>query len=133
MGSLLLTARSRAVRSTGGAILLFTLARIACGCRKDEPCLEDVTAAAGFPEDPPPYPDGRYQLPEISAGGIGLLDFDGDGDLDILQIVHPPPDRPSDPAPDRLFRQEAGGAFVEVPGAAGLNDPGYGNGVALGD
>ncbi len=65
------------------------------------------------------------------------MDYDTDGDLDIYQVCHcAPADRDQAfkaSAPNRLFRQESPGRFVEVPGAAGLDDPGYGHGCAVGD
>ena len=83
------------------------------------------------------WPDGKYFTPEISPGGVALFDYDNDGDLDIYQVCHAPAGDMPDPfdgaAPNRLFRQEAGGQFVEVPDAAGLADPGFGHGVAIGD
>lgn len=84
-----------------------------------------------------PWPDGVYLTPEITPGGVGLIDYDADGDLDIYQVRHGEPrEMPQSfklPAKNRLFRQEADGRFTEVEGAAGLDDPGYGHGCAMGD
>ena len=30
-----------------------------------------ISLAAGFVDQPPPYPDGRYMTPEITPGGVG--------------------------------------------------------------
>ena len=100
---------------------------------KDAPLLADVTAASGIPEPAGAWPDGRYRIHEITASGLALFDADGDGDLDALVVCHPPPGNPDAPAPDRLFRNGSGMRFEEVPGAAGLADPGHGNGAAVGD
>jgi len=103
--------------------------------------LTEVTAAVGLDEDPPRWPPGSYRIPEISPGGVALLDVNADGRLDIYRLVQPPPDPtlvdspapPRTPAPNRLWLQATSGRFEEVPGAAGLADPGYSNGVAIGD
>jgi hypothetical protein len=97
----------------------------------------EITAAAGFNENPAPYPDGTYMTPEITPGGVALFDYDNDGRLDVLVICHPPP-MPYEKmiqatAPNRLFKQQADGRFVEVPGAAGLAGKGFHHGVAIGD
>jgi hypothetical protein len=84
-------------------------------------------------DTPELWPDGTYALPEIMGGGVGLFDYDNDGDLDLLQSRFPPPDRPDAPAPNRLFQQQPGGTFLEVTATSGLGDPGYGQGVAVGD
>jgi len=102
-----------------------------------KPLFKEVTAELGFPEKPPTYPNGRFQTPEITPGGVALLDYNNDGRLDILVICHPPPMPHAEmiraTAPNRLFRQEADGKFVEVEGAAGLGGSGFHHGVAVGD
>ncbi len=99
--------------------------------------LVEVTADVGLPDQEAAWPDGFYLTPEITPGGVALFDYDQDGDLDIYQICHcrplPMPAAFRESAPNRLFRQNADGRFEEIPNAAGLDDPGYGHGAAIGD
>jgi hypothetical protein len=59
------------------------------------------------------------------GGGAALFDCDGDGDLDIYLT--------NGGSPNRLYRQEPGGRFVDATADTGLGDSGYGMGVAIGD
>lgn len=95
----------------------------------------EITGEAGFEQNPKPYPDGTFNTPEITPGGIALLDVENKGRLDILMICHPAPgpDQFKKTAPNRLFRQGADGTFTEVPNAGGLAGIGYHHGVAVGD
>jgi hypothetical protein len=95
----------------------------------------EVTSAVGLEEKPPFWPPGIFAVPELTPGGIALLDFDNDGRLDILVICHPPPsdDQFRKSMPNRLFRQTEDGKFVEVKGAAGLQGRGFHNAAAIGD
>ena len=77
------------------------------------------------------------QMPETMSGGVGLLDFDGDGWLDVYAIQggkFPPPPGPA-PFGDRLFRNRGDGRFVDVTVSSGLAKlpGGYGHGAAVGD
>ena len=99
----------------------------------DPPLFAEITAEAGLPAAPAPVPDGTWFLPEIMGGGVALFDADGDDDLDLLHVRSPAPGRPEDPAPNRFYRQEDNGRFTEAGAAAGLGDPGYGQGAAAGD
>ncbi len=84
----------------------------------------------------------QKQLPEASSGGVGLLDYDGDGRLDVYLVQggkFPPrgaePSTPILPQGDRLFRNRGDGTFEDVTRASGLAafPGGYGHGIAVGD
>ena len=63
---------------------------------------EDVTAASGLDFRAPLRPTGEYHFPEIMGAGGALLDYDGDGDLDVYLVqgaVLAPARRPSSEFP----------------------------------
>ena len=75
--------------------------------------------------------------PETMCGGVGLLDYDGDGWLDVY-AVQGGPFPPTDSARgdgDRLFRNRGDGTFEDATERAGIASfpRGYGHGVAVGD
>src|SRR5262249_19193716 len=78
-----------------------------------------------------------HQLPEQSGGGVGLLDYDGDGWLDVYCLQGGPfPPRPDRPPPsDLLFRNRGDGTFEDATACSGIAGlaRGYGHGVAVGD
>ncbi len=79
--------------------------------------------------------EGELQLPEIMGSGAALFDVEGDGDLDVY-LLNGARDLGRSPAPDgprnRLYLQQDG-RLVDASEGSGLDDPGYGMGVAVGD
>ncbi len=133
--------RSRAILRTGLALLM-----IVCGgCRQDaRPFLPKTQEPAGplaFRAEELPF---RYDRGETGAawpvettgGGVGLLDYDGDGRLDIF-FAQGGPLKPaaasSAPLADVLLHNLGGGRFEDVSSQVGLSAKGYGQGVAVAD
>jgi predicted Zn-dependent protease len=80
---------------------------------------------------------GRPLPPVTMSGGVGLLDYDGDGWLDVylVQGGQFPPDPQTPSTGDRLFRNLGAGRFEDVTASCGIGQmpKGYGHGVAVGD
>ena len=119
---------------------LFTAAMFldGCGRARDVDPFADGTDAAGLRFVHVAGAHGDYLLPEIIGPGVGLLDYDGDGRLDVLLVQGGELGARTDDAPGhRLFRNDTqvGGVlhFTDVTSAAGLEASGYGMGVATGD
>lgn len=76
----------------------------------------------------------QHYLPEIMGGGVGLLDFDQDGWLDIYFVQSGSLyTTDGESAGNRLFRNLGNGSFVDVSQNANVADIGYGMGCASGD
>ncbi|AMV38523.1 CRTAC1 family protein [Planctomyces sp. SH-PL62] len=78
---------------------------------------------------------GEKLLPETMGSGAAFLDYDGDGDQDLLLVNSSPwPGDQADPAPtQRLYRNDGRGKFEDVTRVSGLDKTFYGQGVAVGD
>ena len=82
---------------------------------------------------------GEYFFPEIMGSGVGLFDYDGDGDLDVYFLQGTMLDKAKKMAPsrNRLFRNDLNEKgelhFSDVTGEAGVGHQGYGMGIAVGD
>jgi thioredoxin-like negative regulator of GroEL len=120
----LLTARPRGARGLAPEVIA--------------PAFRDDAQKTGlhfvYENDPTPL----CRLPETMGGGIGLLDYDGDGWLDVYAVQGGMLSNETAPVAsaqgDRLFRNR-GGFFEDVTSSSGLAamPGGYGHGVAVGD
>jgi len=85
--------------------------------------------------------DGQFYLPEIMGSGVALIDYDNDGDLDVYMVqcrsLETPGAGNGNVPRNMLFRNDLvpGGSlkFVDAGREAGVDDGGYGMGVAVGD
>jgi enediyne biosynthesis protein E4 len=97
----------------------------------------DITDEAGidFVHENGAY--GDKLLPETMGGGCAFLDFDNDGDQDILLVNSrrwPWDSRPSKPpATLALYRNDGAGRYEDVTAAVGLDVSLYGMGAAVAD
>jgi hypothetical protein len=139
-------------------LLLFSLllGMAGCGESKREAALEkpkgpelfsDITAGSGIAFTHFNGMSGEYYLPEITGAGVALLDYNNDGNLDILVLQGAPlgtasfPNAPKEPCTARLYRSDPAAAanasrtlkWTDVTDASGLCSHGYGMGIAVGD
>jgi hypothetical protein len=117
----------------------------------DEPWFAEGAAAAGIDFVHFNGMSGEYYYPEIMAPGVGLLDYDNDGDLDLYLVqsqmlgkgksVKDALVPPKDPLTDRFYRNDLAVGpdgrrtlrFTDVTEQAGINVQTYGMGVAAAD
>ncbi len=97
---------------------------------------EEIAARAGlvFRADSCPTPNKNQ--PETMVAGVALLDYDGDGWLDVYLVngaAIPSLEKESPKYFNRLFRNNGGLTFTDVTEKAGVAGAGYGMGAAVGD
>jgi hypothetical protein len=101
-------------------------------------CFEDLASDAGIDFIWESGHTGDFLMPEIVGGGVALIDFDLDGDLDIYfvqggDIRAAWPDGAEGTAGNRLYQNNGSMDFTDVTETSGGGDRGYGMGVAVGD
>ncbi|MEJ2007524.1 MAG: CRTAC1 family protein [Acidobacteriota bacterium] len=97
---------------------------------------KEITRNSGVQsiEDSDPTPNKNQ--PETMVSGVGLIDYDNDGYLDIFFINGAAIPSLKKDAPkyyNRLFHNNHDGTFTDVTDKAGLRGEGYDMGVAIGD
>src|SRR5437016_5784066 len=98
------------------------------------PQFEDVAQKAGLTVPHISSPDKRY-IVESMSGGIGLMDCDNDGKLDIVTVNGSTVDRyrhGGDPL-ITLYHQDSDLKFSDITKSAGLTRKGWGMGIAVAD
>jgi enediyne biosynthesis protein E4 len=99
------------------------------------PHFEDIAQRAGLNVAHISSPDKRY-IVESMSGGVGLIDCDNDGKLDIIMVNGSTVERYRANGGDpmiTLFHQDAGLKFTDITRQAGLTRKGWGMGVAVAD
>src|SRR5215470_16782129 len=131
------SAMSRLILVIGAFIALTVTITVAVQAdRSSSIRFEDITARSGvdFVTDSSPTPNKNQ--PETMISGVGLIDYDNDGYLDIFFIngaAIPSLKKESPKYYNRLFHNNHDGTFTDVTEKAGLAGDGYDMGVAVGD
>ena len=102
--------------------------------RAQLPQFKEVSRAAGLTAPHISNPDKQY-IVESMSGGVGLIDCDNDGKLDIVVVNGSTIDhfrQGGDPM-ITLYHQDAGFKFSNITQPAGLTRKGWGMGVAVAD
>ncbi len=78
--------------------------------------------------------DDRKLFPTSFGSGVAMLDYDGDGRLDLYFATFAPMPARAGPRPtNKLYRNLGAGRFADVTAAAGLGFAGYCHGIVVGD
>jgi hypothetical protein len=119
------------------ALVAAALAPTACGPGPPVPepraLFTDVTPESGLALVLTAGGSEPRQIVEVKGGGLGLVDFDADGDLDVFAPNGATLEEPTRGAGARLFANDGGLRFHDATAEAELDWHGWGMGVAVGD
>lgn len=95
----------------------------------------DITTAAGIDFVHVNGSYGEKLMPETIGSGAAFIDYDNDGDQDLLLVNSGewPGREQGAPATPAFYRNDGRGGFEDVTQASGLAIHGYGMGAAVGD
>ncbi len=81
------------------------------------------------------HPSGNLFLGDTMGGGVGLIDFDEDGLVDVYFVAGCPLPIPPghDFTPNKLYRNRGDGTFEDATEKAGVAGHGYGMGCSVAD
>ena len=120
------------------ASAIFVLLAAACCAQTHSappiPRFEDVSRQAGLTVPHITSPDELYII-ESTSGGVGFIDCDNDGKLDIVTVNGSTVDRyrHGGDLMVTLYHQDADLKFTDITASAGLTRKGWGMGVAVAD
>ncbi len=121
-------------RTVLGLAALLVVAAGAAGAT-ERPRFVDVTEAAGIDFVHVHGGSGKRYLPETMGAGGAVLDFDGDGRMDLFLVQSGPlPGFQGESGGHALYRNLGDGRFADVSAESGLQArTGYGQGAVAGD
>jgi hypothetical protein len=121
----------RSARALRALVAAATTLLAAAACRRDAstptvPPLFRTRTQTGVDFVHDPGLSGRKLLIEINSGGVTLLDYDGDGDLDLFfpQGAPLPGYAGRGDFRDRLYRNDGAFRFTDVTAESGVSDAG---------
>ncbi|MHC5023111.1 MAG: CRTAC1 family protein [Planctomycetota bacterium] len=136
----------RSIRAGGLSAIVAMAAATIGGCRDRTPSpppapvatssplhLTDVTAESGLDFVTTSGRAPSTQIVEVKGGGLGLVDHDGDGDLDVFIPNGATLDDPERGPGCRLYENLGGLRFRDATQEAGLTHGRWSMGVAVGD
>jgi len=97
---------------------------------------QDIAQSAGITFVTNNSPTANRNEPETMGGGVALLDYDGDGYLDIYAVngaAIPSLKKEGTQYENKLYHNNGDGTFTDVTEKARLSGAGYNIGVAVGD
>jgi len=112
------------------------LAAACASSEKTEIRFEEIAQKSGLNFTTANSPTPNKNQIETMVAGVALLDYDGDGYLDIYLVngaAIPSLTKDSPAYSNRLFHNNRDGTFTDVTEKAGVAGAGYGMGVAVGD
>ncbi len=128
------------ILGVAGVVLLFVPVKRASSssgsvAANDESWFRDVADECGIRFEFQSGQTGeKYYMPETMGGGVAMVDYNGDGLLDVYLVQGGRIDNPNSDAPGNvLYRNLGDGTFVDVTESAGVGHTGYGMGCATGD
>jgi enediyne biosynthesis protein E4 len=116
-------------------LVLCSLLSVCCVAQgPPPPRFEDISKQAGLTVSNIAEPEQHYII-ESTSGGVGFIDCDNDGKLDIVTINSSTVDRyhAGGDLMVTLYHQDADLKFTDITQAAGLTRKGWGMGVAVAD
>jgi hypothetical protein len=123
---------------SGVAFVLVLLCGVAAGPAATPPSIrfEEIAAKSGLRVEVRNGATGQFHQIELTGGGVGVLDYNNDGCMDIFFAngAAIPSLRKTGPEfHNRLFRNNCDMTFTDVTAEAGLAGEGYSTAVAVAD